>query len=165
MANPGAKVRTRTSATPSRPPRGFTLVELLVVISIGALLTVLVPIAYGALNESSQYRDTLRAMVSDMRTARQRALAEGREVRFAADLGNRTFGLQGASPRPLPQPLEMRATVAQIELQGNDVAAILFLPSGGATGGSIDVLRPSGAGTRLSVDWFSGQVTQSPVEP
>jgi len=158
-------VRTRTSATPNKHPAGFTLVELLVVISIGAMLAVIVPIAYGTLNESSQYRDTLRAVVADMRTARQRALAEGREVRFSADLGQRTFGLQGAAPRPLPQPLEMRATVAQIELGAGDVASILFLPSGGATGGSIDVLRPSGAGTRLSVDWFSGQVTQSPVTP
>ncbi len=135
------------------------------VIAIGAMLAVLVPISYGKLHESSQYRDTLRAVVSDMRTARQRAVAEGREVRFSADLAQRTFGLQGATPHPLPHPLEMRATVAQIEVKPGDVASILFLPSGGATGGTIEVVRPSGAGTRLTVDWFSGQVTQSPLEP
>ena len=31
-----------------------------------------------------------------------------------------------------------------------------FLPEGGATGGSVDILRPAGSGARLQVDWLSG---------
>jgi general secretion pathway protein H len=143
---------------------GFTLLELLVVFAIAALLTVVVPIAYGALRDSSQYRDTLRTMVSDLRAARNRAQSEGREVRFSVDLANRTYGLDGRPPRPLPEAVEVKATVASIEMAAGDVASIRFLPSGGATGGALDVVRPSGAGTRLAVDWFSGQVTQSALQ-
>jgi general secretion pathway protein H len=148
-----------------RAARGFTLLELLVVFAIAALLTMVVPMAYGPLRESSQYRETLRTMVADLRSARNRAQSEGREVRFSVDLANRTYGLVGRPPRPLPEALEVKATVASIELTGGDVASIRFLPSGGATGGALDVVRPSGAGTRLSVDWFSGQVTQGPLQP
>jgi len=167
-----AKVRTRTSATPSSAhpraglrSRGFTLVELLVVFAVGALLAAIVPIAYDRVRESSQYRETLRNIVTDLRTARYRALAEGREVRFSVDLRQRTYGIQGRPEHALPQPLQLKATIASIELGAGDIASIRFLPSGGATGGAIDVVRPSGAGTRLAVDWFSGQVTQSPLEP
>ena len=44
----------------------------------------------------------------------------------------------------------MRTTVADIELGADQTAAIRFLPSGGATGGTIEILRPGGAGVRLT---------------
>jgi len=146
-----------------REQRGFTLLELLVVFAMVALLTGLVPLAYERLRESAQYRDAVRSVLSDIRQARYRALAEGRDVRFRVDLANRTYGMEGRPPKTLPQPLRLRTTVADIELNAGQVAGIRFLPSGGATGGTIEILRPGGAGVRLSVDWLSGAVTQSPV--
>lgn len=137
---------------------GFTLLELLVVLAIASLLIAMVPIAFDRLQEGSQYRNALRTMQSDMRQARQQAVTQGSPVRFQVDLAARTYGLAGKTPHPIPDTLQVRATVASVELQPNQVAAIQFLPSGGATGGSVDLLRPSGAGTRLKVDWLSGRV-------
>ena len=173
MGHRVAKVRTPTSATASsrvaqrarRRVAGFTLVELLVVLAIGASLAALMPVAYDRFREAAQYRDTLRAMVMDLRAARLQAQAEGREIRFVVHLVDRTYGIQGRPERPLPEHLQLKTTVASIELEEGKVASIRFLPSGGATGGAIDVVRPSGAGIRLAVDWFSGQVTQSPLQP
>lgn len=148
--------------------RGFTLVELLVVFAIGALLVGLTPVAFERLKESTQYRDTLRNMLHDMRTARQQAVMHGQDTRFEINLAERTFGLAGRPAHALPRPLEMTTTVASIETQAhnqNTVSAIRFLPSGGSTGGSIDLKRPSGAGTRLKVDWMSGKVIQEPLPP
>jgi general secretion pathway protein H len=144
---------------------GFTLVELLVVFAIGAVLTALVPIAFDKLRESAQYRQTLRAVLTDLRTARYRAMSEFREVRFNVDLPGRSYGIAGGAMHDLPKPLELKATVATIELAGDNVASIRFLPSGGATGGRIDIVRPSGAGTRIDVDWFSGRASQQPLTP
>ena len=146
-----------------RVERGFTLIELLVVFAMVALLTALVPLAFERLRESAQYRDTVRGMLSDIRQARYRALAEGRQVRFRVDLAARNYGLDGRPAKQVPEPLRLRATVADIELTAAQSAAILFLPSGGATGGTIEIVRPSGAGVRLSVDWLSGGVAQSPI--
>lgn len=143
--------------------QGFTLLELLVVFAIASVLMALVPIAFDRLREGTQYRNALRTMMSDMRQARQQALAHGSPVRFQVDLGARTFGLVGRVMHPLPESLQVRATVASVELQPNQVAAIQFLPSGGATGGSVDLLRASGSGTRLRVDWLSGRVEQQPL--
>lgn len=166
------KVKTPTFATPgscaradSRSTRGFTLVELLVVLAIGALLTALVPIAYDRLREAAQYRQTLRSIVTDMRTARSRAMSEGAEIRFVVDLAQRRYGIDGRPMQDVPASIQLKATVASIELAPGDMAAIRFLPAGGATGGAIDVVRASGAGVRLSVDWLSGQVSQGPLVP
>ncbi len=145
--------------------RGFTLIEIMVVMALMALLVGLVPIAFGRLNEAAQYRDTVRAVLTDMRTARYLAQSEGEEVRFAVNIRQRSFGIEGRTPHSVPEPLQMRAIMAQQEIGTDGEMAIRFLPSGGASGGSVDLLRPSGTGVRLRVDWFSGRVEQEPVSP
>ena len=144
--------------------RGFTLVELLVVFAIMALLISVVPIAYDSARESAQYRDVVRGILSDMRKARQEARLQGREKRFVLDLDRRRYGLAGEPLRALPEALDFRALVAESEMQ-TGVAAIRFLPDGGATGGSVQVLRKTGTGVQLRVDWLSGRVTQTPLAP
>ena len=156
MAQWAATVKTPTSTTsPERPSwhrhhpdkttqKGFTLIELLVVLAIGALLVGLVPSAFNRLHESSQYRDTVRSIVMDLRQSRQQALAHGQAVNFSVDLSNRQFGIEGQAPKPLPKPLEIKTTVGSATLQDSSAqATITFLPDGGSSGGTIELVRPS----------------------
>lgn len=144
--------------------RGFTLIELLVVFAIAGLLVAVVPPAFDRLRQSVQYRAAVRTVLAELKLARSQALNGGVMVRFDVDLGQRTFGVQGKSPHLLPPELELRATVADVEVTSG-VAGISFLPQGGATGGNLDVLRPDGSGTRLGVDWLSGQVRLTSISP
>ncbi|WP_300180977.1 GspH/FimT family pseudopilin [Rhodoferax sp.] len=142
---------------------GFTLVELLVVLAIGAMLVGLVPVAFNKLHEGSQYRDTVRAIVSDLRQARQQAVVLGQTVVYQVDLTQRQFGVLGQPPRQIPGSLEIKTVVGQLDtLPPDGVARIVFLPEGGATGGTIELVRASGAGVRIRVDWLLGQITQEP---
>ena len=167
-------VRTPTSRIASnsclsgssvRHNRGFTLVELLVVFAIAALLIGLAPAAFDRMRESSQYRNTLRTLLTDLRGARYRAVHEGAETRFHIHLGERTYGVDGQPKREFPESLQIRFIVANNELSSGQDGAIRFLPEGGATGGSVDIVRPSGSGVRLRVDWLSGRVEQEPITP
>ncbi|GAC1599655.1 MAG: hypothetical protein NVS3B2_01080 [Ramlibacter sp.] len=142
-------------------PRGFTLIELLVVLALLALLVALVPPSFERLRESMQYRDTLRRVLGDLRTARQQALAQGRDVRFSIDVPARNFGIEGGARSPLPDSVQMRFTVAQIETNAQHNVSIRFHPQGGSTGGSVELVRSGGAGTRVTVDWLSGAISQS----
>ncbi|PIF19596.1 type II secretion system protein H (GspH) [Acidovorax sp. 99] len=136
--------------------------ELLVVFAIGALIVGLAPVAFDKLREATQYRTTVRAVVAELRSARMRAASGGSPVRFQMDMRHREFGLQGERFRAIPSALEIRATVGQQELTDRQVANILFLPDGGATGGTLELARPSGVGTRIRVDWLTGRVEQEP---
>lgn len=138
---------------------------MLVVFALMALLAAVVPVAYEKMREGSQYRNTLRQMANVMREARRQASVEQTNVRFELDLRARSFGVQGGHRYVVPESLEVRATVGDVELADTGLAAIRFLPNGGATGGSIDIVRKSGGGTRLRVDWMLGEISQEALAP
>lgn len=142
--------------------RGFTLIELMVVFAIMALVAAMAPVAYDKLKEGVQYRDTVRTMMTQLRSARYTAVSQGVPVRFTVDLQQRQYGLEGAA-KEIPEAVELRTIVADREFVPNGSASIVFLASGGSTGGSVEIVRKTGAGTRLRVDWLSGRVTQEPM--
>ncbi len=178
MASLAAKVRTpiftthperrcgRVSGPVKKYRLGFTLLELLVVLAIGSLLVGLAPPAFDRLREISQYRDTVRAIVVGLRQAHQQAMAYGQTVNFRVDLASRKFGIEGQTLKALPASLEVRTTVGSQEQPDNTQQAdIAFLPEGGSSGGTIELVRPSGAGVRIRVDWLFGQITQQARTP
>ena len=145
--------------------KGFTLIELLVVLAIGATLVALVPPAFDRLREVSQYRDTVRALVTDLRQARQQAQAYGQTVVFRVNLAERQFGIEGRPFKTFPASIEVKTTVGQGVGQGagqeaNPSPAIAFMPEGGSTGGTVELVRPSGTGVNIKVDWLFGHISQ-----
>lgn len=137
---------------------GFTLLELLVVLAVAGTLLALAPVAYTRFKETSDYRDTVRRMAADLATARREAAESGRATAFAVDLQARVFGVEGRAAHAIPEPLQVRATVAEIEF-AEATARIRFYPLGNTTGGNIEIRRPSGVGVRLHADWLDGRIT------
>ena len=163
---PDRQHRITKSLAVSRLQRGFTLIELLVVLAIAGLLIGLVPVAFGKMQEGSQYRDTVRALVTELRKARQRSVSTGNNVMFSVDLEKRQFGIVGSDRRTVPQSLELKTVAGEIDTStAGGVASIMFMPDGGSTGGSVEIIRASGAGVRVRVDWLLGQITQELRSP
>jgi general secretion pathway protein H len=148
----------------ARGHRGFTLFELLVVFAIIGMLLAVTPFAFQRYRESAEYQDAVRTVTSDLSAARHLAMNSGRDVAFGVDLGDRRFGIEGRTPRDLPKGLDVRVTVADIEMRDR-VAKIRFYPGGNSTGGSVEIIRPSGSGVRIRADWLDGRVTLHPVAP
>jgi general secretion pathway protein H len=137
--------------------RGFTLVELLIVLAIIGALLLVAPAALQRYRESTDYRDAVRNIAAGLSEARNRAVSGGKVVAFSVDLSARQYGVDGQPPHALPESVVVRATVADTDFVDN-IARIRFFPGGNATGGSIEVVRASGTGARLRADWLDGRV-------
>ncbi|WP_114650046.1 GspH/FimT family pseudopilin [Pseudothauera hydrothermalis] len=142
--------------------RGFTLLELMVVLAIVALLIVSTPFAVAKAYETMQYRAAVRHVLTGLKLARLEAMRWGRDVAFQVELDKRLYGVEGKLT-PYPEQIELRLLVAATE-GGQSAGAIRFYPDGSSTGGQIDILRSAGGGVRIQVDWLLGRFVQRSLE-
>ena len=152
---PGRRDVSRSSAQ-----RGFTLLELIVAIALAALVVAAAPGALSRAYDAMEYRSTLRQLLAGLKSARQSAMETGRPVAFVVDLRERRFGVGEPLKHAVPAGLDIRLLVADREIDAQQRGAIRFYADGSATGGSIELLRASGDGLRLRVDWLLGRVSQ-----
>jgi general secretion pathway protein H len=138
--------------------RGFTMLEMLVAITIvGLLLAVTVP-ASARFYESIQYRQAVRDVITALASARYRAINTGRAQDVTVDPRGKRLGSNG-EVTSLPEGLEVAVHSAG-ELNSDSLGVIRFYPEGGSSGGGIDLEREDGSGVRISVDWLVGRVSQ-----
>ena len=143
--------------------RGFTLIELIVSIAIAALLIGAIATNYARMHQAMEYRSTVRGVLAGLSAARNKAQRSGQSASFVIDLQARSYGIDDRILGRVPEAVDVRVLGASAEA-GQGRSAIRFLPQGGATGGSIDVLRAaSGEGVRLRVDWLLGSIVQEQV--
>ncbi|MFL2502659.1 MAG: Tfp pilus assembly protein FimT/FimU [Luminiphilus sp.] len=152
--------------TPSHA-RGFTLLELIVVLVIAGLLFSLGGPSVRTLSATMEYRDAVRQIVSAAKNARRDAFAQGIPMDLLIDTDRNQYALSADSPSlsadqfaPLPEALDITVVYAAEVSPKPGLAAIRFYPAGGSSGGEISVARPSGAGVHLTIDWLLGDVTQ-----
>lgn len=151
------------SATGSSGPgraRGFTLLELIVAISIAALVVAVAPAAIDRARDSLSYRATVRELLSGLRDARHRSAGSGRPVYFSVNPEKHLFGVDGKMDGHIPETLAVRITAAQELASDDGTWRLVFNPDGSSSGGSVEIRRPSGQGVRLRVDWLLGRITQ-----
>jgi general secretion pathway protein H len=137
---------------------GFTLVELIVVISIvGMLLAASIP-ASVRFYESMQYRQAIRDVITMLSTARYTAINTGRAQDITLNPKTNVLRLN-KDTRQLPAKFNIVIHAAR-ELNRDSEGVIRFYPEGGSSGGDIEMVQPSGSGVKISVDWLVGRVTQ-----
>ena len=154
----GSRVVARPLALALSPrPRGFSLLELMVVLAIAGLLAALAVPNSLRFYTAMQAREAARTSVAILRDARERALSSGR----IQDVQVRPVARRIWSERHDYQaPASLRVTVhGAAELNHADVGVIRFYPEGGASGGGIDLWREDGTGTAVAVDWLVGRVS------
>lgn len=168
MAPPVAMVKMPTSATGSSfmsglaprnlRGRGFSLVELMVVLAIAALIMVAAVPSSVRFYDGMQRRQAVRDAVAMLSSARERALSSGRVQDVNVRPSTRRIWY-GKKTHTLPEGLTLTVHGAA-ELNRENVGVIRFYPDGSASGGGIDIARDDGSGTRISVDWLVGRVRQ-----
>lgn len=137
---------------------GFTILEVLVVISIIAIAMAVMPALLNGIN-SVRLRAAALDLVADLREVRATAGRAQSEVELVLDLPGRRFSLSTAPGvfRPLPSVVDAVA-VAPARLAGSDrLARIRFLPDGSATGARISLHNGSLSAT-VVINGLTGAV-------
>jgi len=138
--------------------RGFTLLELLVVLVLAMLLLGLAPPLVSAALPGVELRAGARELAAALRMTRNLALTGERETLLEFDLATRSYRIPGNSaPRRLPRETTVQLLTAESELTGARSGAIRFFPEGGSTGGRITLSR-AGLTLTVDVDWLTGRV-------
>ena len=76
-----------------RPEGGFTLIELLVVMSIAGTLALISTFSFSNWRDTSQHQGSADELVSQLRNASQRSIAEGRTYCVDVATGGRSYTL------------------------------------------------------------------------
>ena len=142
--------------------RGFTLVELLVVLALmGLALTVASPLIANAL-PGTEMRAAARDVATSLRYARSLAISGNADVTFDVDVEARRFAVS-QSPRAgsFPEDAEISLTTARSELSETGGGRIRFFPDGTSTGGGVEIVRDKRRFV-ITVDWLTGRVAISP---
>lgn len=138
--------------------RGFTLIELMLVILLIAASYVLVPRYLFSGVSGADLKASSRDIAAGLRMARAEAINKRRDSSLMLDLDKRSFSVSGGRVRQLPEALELKLVTAQSEVVSDRQAAIRFFPDGSSTGGRVTVA----SGQRkyeVEVDWLTGRVT------
>jgi len=137
---------------PGRHPNGFTLVEMLVVLTILGLVGAVVLTRGPSHSAAVDMRSASTTVAGALRLARSRAIATNRPTLVRFDTGHATLQVGADPARILPAGIAMAVVTAQE--QGS---AIRFLPDGSSTGGRVE-LAGEGRTARVGVDWLTGRV-------
>jgi len=145
-----------------RDAAGFTLVELLVVLTLLAILSaVLAPIL--APSPVRTLRGAASEIATTLRETRRQAQAEQARRRFVVDTGVGSFGIEGASAwRPLPEGVEVALTTAEALVAAQGRGGVDFFPDGSSSGGRV-TLGMDGESIRVDIEWLTGRIRVSGV--
>ncbi len=138
--------------------RGVTLLELLIVLSIMAVVAAMVVPMFGSGVSTAELKGAARQVAAGLRLARSEALATRQETRVVLDLERRTFKAEPElREHALPHAIELKLFTAQSDLVTERVGAIRFFPDGGSNGGRV-TLAVGERKYEVDVDWLSGRV-------
>ena len=141
-----------------RAGRGFTLIELAVVLFIMVLGFAVVGINLSSGHESTEIRAAARDIVSALRYTRGQALISGEETTVTIDFAENTYQISTRDKvYKIPDGIEMTLVTAQTETSGIGRAGIRFFPDGSSTGGRLTLERDQFV-WRIDINWLTGQV-------
>jgi general secretion pathway protein H len=147
---------SRTNVRRAGP--GFTLIEVLVVLALGATLyALLASIPFGKAS-AADLKAAARSVASGLRTAQSTALSSRRDALLTIDMESREYITTGEQEvHHLPSNIDLKLFTAQTEVTSEHSGAIRFYPDGSSTGGRVTV--ESGERKYLvDVDWLTGRV-------
>lgn len=148
----------------TRGHAGFTLVELLVVLALGALFVGMVGVGGAQYLRKATYHDVVRTIGSELRQAQVLSSRLGQDIAVSYDVETKTLDVGRTRAVHIGDSL----VVQWRALDANSIAPdsrqpVIFIvrPDRGARGGEFTVIDGT-RGVTFSVNWLLGAFVQRP---
>jgi general secretion pathway protein H len=138
--------------------RGFTLVEIMVVLVIVALMMALVGSSISRNISGAQMRTAASKVAASIRYTRTQAILTKTEQLFLVDTEKLTYQAAEREAEELPEGMTVELNTARSELTSETAGGIRFYPDGGSTGGNVR-LEANGRIYRVNVAWLTGEAS------
>jgi general secretion pathway protein H len=139
---------------------GFTLLEMLVVITIMALVaTIAVPLL-GHPSNTLLLETTARDLAGALRLTRAAAIAQNIDVALDIDVDRHTFQSPVIPLRSFAPGIVATLKVAEPERVSSSHGSFRFFPDGSSTGGDV-VLHLRDMEARICVNWLTGEARRT----
>ncbi|MDY0250842.1 MAG: prepilin-type N-terminal cleavage/methylation domain-containing protein [Pseudomonas sp.] len=150
------KLAAGSKASAIRGAAGFTLIEMLVVLTIVALaLAIVVPAVSKSMVTS--VHDVARDVQISLRQVRAKAVSEQQSALFWVDTEQREYLNHKNKTKSFPENISMHVNVTSTEVRGRK-AGVQFFPDGSSTGGRL-TLSEAETIVRVEIDWLTGRVS------
>jgi general secretion pathway protein H len=138
--------------------RGFTLLELTVVLFVVVLGFAVIGLNLSSGNDSTELKAAARDIASALRYARGQALTTHQEATVAVNLNDNSYTVSGRDKLyQMPKTIDVTVVTAQTELTKEGMASIRFFADGSSTGGRITLEREHAA-WKIDINWLTGQI-------
>ncbi len=149
-----------------RHKRGFTLLELIIVLALTALLlSISAPVMYSVL-PGLEMRKSVRELTAVMRYARSAAMTSGEDMVVTIYLNERFFTVTNKDKKyslPDQNDADINIETVESESPSEDVAGFRFFNDGSSTGGRITLTR-KGVEYDIDIDWLNGRIQQTETD-
>ncbi len=139
--------------------RGFSLLEIILVISLAAVMFTLAPKMFGSGVSGSELKANVRTIAAAMKMARDHAINTRREsfVSINVDSNELTATFDDRVHKLNPQ-LTIKLLNSEADQINAQSASFRFYPDGSSNGGRVTVLAKERE-FFIDIDWLSGRVT------
>ena len=141
--------------------KGFTLVELLIVLVIMSLLLSLVPPLLSNVMPSVTIKATANDLYHDLKYVRNMAVLNGRQSSIVIDTVNNSYSSESKDNGKiinLPSDIKITVENAQLQQLTEENQTISFFADGSSSGGVV-LLNTDDQIFTITVDWLTGKVS------
>jgi general secretion pathway protein H len=138
--------------------KGFTLLELMVVLFIMVLGFSVIGINLSSGNNATAQQRAARDIVSALRFARGTALMSHREAAVTFNLNDNSYTVANRDKvYIIPESIKVTLVTTQNQLLGQNRGSIRFFADGSSTGGRVSLQRGDNV-WKIDINWLTGQI-------
>lgn len=138
--------------------RGFSLIEILVVMVFIAVMAGIVSSSMTKSLKNTKLRAASKNLVSALRYTRGQAVVKHEEKTMTFDVEKKTYKAPRKKTVQIPEEMEMYVYTADAEVADESQGSIRFFSDGSSTGGWVKLVLGEKI-WKVNVNWLTGEIS------